>query len=596
MKFSDIQLHPKLQANLDKIGFVDCTQIQEQAIPLIRKGKDLAGLAQTGTGKTGAFLIPLIDRLLKGVDPDPAFAESETVAFPEWKKKQYCLVLVPTRELCEQVQENAEKFLAGTGFKSVSIYGGTTYEKQVAGLKEGVEFVIATPGRFIDLYKEHVADLGLIRAVAFDEADRMFDMGFKDDMKFILKRIPRDRQFLVFSATLNFDVLNTAYEFGADPVEINISRDQAKAENVKDMIMHVGQDDKPKHLLSLLKKFEPRQTIIFSNFKHNVERLEKFLNSNGVPAVGISSLLTQAQRNRVMAQFKAENDRNIMVATDLAARGLDILGVDMVINYDLPDDPENYVHRIGRTGRAGQTGQAFSMVGDRDVDALQRIEEYLKHKVEALWLEEADLVSEFQPFPRDEGRFRGPRPGGGGRGFEKRGEGGGRGGGGRDRGGRGPRRDGDRDRNRGPRRDDRGPRRDDRGPRPQQAAGEGGVGGGDQQHRDRQRGRHQGDRPHGDRQQAEGQSNGRPPRDQQRQGQRPSGGQGQGGGRHGGGGQRRDGRGPRDQQRSGQGQNRHSNIKSQNTRREHRPHPAVAQKTIGSKVTGFFKKLFGKES
>ncbi len=350
--------------------------------------------------------------------------------------------------MAEQVFENAVKFTAGTDIKAVSIYGGTTYDKQVAGLKAGVEFVIATPGRFIDLYKEHVADLGLVRGVVFDEADRMFDMGFTDDMKFILKRIPRDRQFLVFSATLNFDVLNVAYEFGADPVEVNISRDQAKADNVKDYFLHAGTEEKPKYLLSVLKKYSPRQAIIFSNFKHNVEKLTKFLNANGIPAVGISSLLTQAQRVRVMEQFKADNDRNIMVATDVAARGLDILGVDMVINYELPDDAENYVHRIGRTGRAGATGAAYSLVGERDVEAHMRIEEYLKHKIENLWLEDADLVNDFQPMPREErGRGR----------FEKRGDSGG--GGNRDR---GPRRE---SRPRGP---DRGPRRErggERGPR-----------------------------------------------------------------------------------------------------------------------------------
>ena len=404
MKFCDIQLHPLLQANLDKIQFTECTPIQEQAIPLLRKGKDLSGLAQTGTGKTGAFLIPLIDRLLKAVQPEPGLADSETVAFPDWKKKQFVLVLVPTRELCEQVQANAHSLLEGTGLSSVSVYGGTTYDKQISALKQGVEFVIATPGRFIDLYKEHVADLGLVRAIIFDEADRMFDMGFKDDMKFILKRVPRDRQFLVFSATLNFEVLNVAYENGADPVEINISRNQAKADNVKDFMLHLGQTDKPKYLLSILKKHAPRQAIIFSNFKHNVERIARFLSENSIPAMGISSLLTQAQRNRVMAQFKAENESNILVATDVAARGLDILGVDLIINFDLPDDPENYVHRIGRTGRAGQTGQAFSMVGDRDVDALQRIEEFLGNKLEVIWMDEAELVSDFKSFPRDESR------------------------------------------------------------------------------------------------------------------------------------------------------------------------------------------------
>jgi len=576
VKFSELQLHPVLQANLDKIGFTECTKIQDEGIPWIRKGKDVAGLAQTGTGKTGAFLIPLIDRLLKAMQPEGLASETETVPFNEWKKKQYCLILVPTRELAEQVQENAQRFLENTGMRSVSIYGGTSYEKQIEALKEGVEFVIATPGRLIDLYKEHLADLGLVRAVVFDEADRMFDMGFKDDMKFILKRIPRDRQFLVFSATLNFDVLNTGYEFGADPVEINISRDQAKAENVKDSIFHVGQDEKPKYLLSLLKKHEPRQTIIFSNFKHNVERIARFLTSNGVPAVGISSLLTQAQRNRVMEQFKADNDRNIMVATDLAARGLDILGVDMVMNFDLPDDPENYVHRIGRTGRAGQTGQAFSLVSDRDVEALQRIEEYLKHKVESLWLEESELVQTYEPFPRDEGR------GGGGRGPRREGAGGGGRGGrdrGGDRGGRGRDRGGDRDRNRDR---NRGGEREARGGQ--------GAGG---EHRDRNRGRDRDrqprgagehrDRQSGRHQQNAGGGNGPQPangprrelrsaagREQQQRGGNP-----RPGGRHGGGGR---GQQPRHQQRRGAA-----------------PAGVVANKSLGQKVSGFFKKLFGGE-
>lgn len=593
MKFSELQLHPLLQANLDRINFTECTQIQDQAIPVIRRGKDVAGLAQTGTGKTAAFLIPIIDRILKGIKPDPALNDTPTDPFPEWKTKQYILVLVPTRELADQVQENAQKLLQDTGLKSVSIYGGTTYEKQIGALKAGVEFVIATPGRLIDLYKEHVCDLGLVRAVVFDEADRMFDMGFKDDMKFILRRLPRDRQFCVFSATLNFDVLNVAYEFGADPTEVNISRDQAKAENVKDFMLHVGQDDKPKYLLSLLKKYNPRQAIIFSNFKHNVERLERFLNSNNIPAVGISSLLTQGQRNRVMEQFKGDNDRNIMVATDVAARGLDILGVDMVLNYDLPDDPENYVHRIGRTGRAGATGQAFSMVSDRDVDALQRVEEYLKHKIEVLWLDDPEIIEEYQPMAREERGFRGPprdRPRSGGPGG---------GGGGGPRGERGPRREGGGGRDRGPRREgggggrDRGPRNDrDRDQQRARPQGEGGGGGGGQ-HRDRQSGRHRQDQ----------QGNGQPRR------------HGQGGGRdqqqrHGGGG----GGGQRHQQGRGgqrdQQQRRHGGGQGQRPQggggpMHRRPLPgrppthvqAKKSQGIGQKVSGFFKKLFGgKES
>ncbi len=548
MKFSEIQLHPILQANLDRIQFLECTPIQEQAIPLLRKGKDLSGLAQTGTGKTGAFLIPLIDRLLKTLQPDPALAESETVVFPEWKKKQYILVLVPTRELCEQVQENACSFLENTGMSSVSVYGGTIYDKQISALKQGVEFVIATPGRFIDLYREHVADLGLVRAIIFDEADRMFDMGFRDDMKFILKRVPRERQFLVFSATLNFEVLNVAYENGADPVEINISRNQAKADNVKDYMLHLGQADKPRYLLSLLKKHNPRQAIIFSNFKHNVERVARFLTENQIPAMGISSLLTQAQRNRVMAQFKAENESNILVATDVAARGLDILGVDLVVNFDLPEDAENYVHRVGRTGRAGQSGQAFSMVGDRDVDSLQRIEEFLGNKLEVIWMDDAELVTEFRPFPRDESR--------GGPAHKRRG----------DRREERPSR-GDRPSGRPPRRGSPTARNQDqqREPGPPREQGPR-----RESHRDRNTGRHQNAR-----------------------------------GAQGGNDPVRDPRAPNTPKNPIQIRNkpRADGRKAQSRPSGHRPRiiprgtPATpVNKGIGQKVTGFLKKLFGKES
>jgi len=293
-----------------------------------------------------------------------------------------------------------------------------------------------------------------------------------------LQRVPKERQFLVYSATLNFDVLNTAYEFGADPVEVNISRDQTRADNVKDSIFHVGTDEKPQHLLSILRVHNPRQAIIFTNFKMNVEKITKFLNDNGVPAMAISSLLSQSQRTSVIEKFKADNHLNILVATDVAARGLDIKGVDMVVNYELPMDSESYVHRIGRTGRAGTEGKAFSLVSDKDVDSLMRIEEYLKHKLEVSYMENDQLVTDFKPFQRfdDGGRKRFDRgegrSGGGGDRREKRG--------GNDR---GPRREGGSKPGQqqqqgqgsggGPRQD-RGPRP----PRPQQA----GAKGGPQQH------------------------------------------------------------------------------------------------------------------
>jgi len=485
VKFSDIQFHPSLQSTLDSIGFSECTPVQQHTIPAILEGKDVAGLAQTGTGKTGAFLLPLMERILRAQDAkkagiiipaplpsDPAAPptlpteEEESVAtspealvarsFHDWAPMNFCLVLVPTRELCEQVYENAVKFGQGAGLRAVSIYGGVAYEKQKDALRGGVEFVIATPGRLLDLYKDNLIDLKQVRAIVFDEADRMFDMGFKDDMKYILTRVPKERQFMVFSATLNLDVMNTAYQFGANPVEFNVSRDQPKAENVEDKIMHVGQDEKGAHLLALLKLHTPRQAIIFSNYKMNVPRVSQFLNDNGFPAVAISSLLTQSQRNRVMEQFKGDSDKNILVATDVAARGLDIKGVDLVVNYELPDDPENYVHRIGRTGRAGAKGLAFSLVSDRDVDALSRVEGYLKHKVNVDFLEEDKIPKDYKAMQSDrsqkdfsrEFEGRGSRDGGGrgGSGGGRSGgrDGGGRSGGRRDEGGRGSGRDGGR--------------------------------------------------------------------------------------------------------------------------------------------------------
>lgn len=484
MNFVDFGLDSQILQAIQALGYEKCTPIQELTIPVLLEGRDISGLSQTGTGKTAAFLIPLMDRILKSRVSSEGLSDEERAKldarrFVDWRAQNFILVLVPTRELAEQVYENAVKLSEFSGLRAVSVYGGTSYDKQKEGLKNGVEFVVATPGRLIDLYKEHICDLKQVRAVVFDEADRMFDMGFKDDMKFILQRIPKERQIAVFSATMNFDVTNTLYQFGSDPVEIDVSRDQAKAENVKDSIFHCGQDDKPRYLLSMLKKKNPKQTIIFSNFKNNVERISQFLSQNGVPAMGISSLLTQAQRNRVLEQFKAENEKNVLVATDVAARGLDIKGVDLVVNFELPQDAESYVHRIGRTGRAGAEGTAYSLVSDRDVESLQRIEEYLKHKLNVEWMEEADLVTEFKEPPRERSNYdRGPGAGGDRRGPPPRREGGSSGPrrGGRE-GGRDGARPGGRDAGRGPQRD--GPRREarpgdrPRGPRRDEVAADG---------------------------------------------------------------------------------------------------------------------------
>lgn len=412
MKFEKLNLKPELLETLKAAGFAECTPIQEQVIPAVLVGKDVSGLAQTGTGKTAAFVIPLIERILQ------FRAGSTSERSPKnWRKNSFVLVLVPTRELATQVDEAIQQFGKGAGIKSTVIVGGTEYDDQRKALKDGVDFVVGTPGRVIDLYKTHSLNLNDVGACVFDEADRMFDMGFRDDMKFVLRRVPRDRHFLLFSATLNFDVINIAYEFGAEPTEFNISRDQVTAEGIEHEVLQLGQFDKPAFLLSVLKKYSPQQCMVFTNFKFNCRRIANFLKLNGIEATEMSSLLSQSQRNKVLESFKA-GQKQILVATDVAARGLDIKGVDLVINFDLPDDPEGYVHRIGRTGRAGLSGRAVGFVSDRDVDALMRIEEYLKEKVKIGWIEDSELVKDFKPFPKaDDDRPARPQ----GRGFAPRG-------------------------------------------------------------------------------------------------------------------------------------------------------------------------------
>ncbi len=387
MYFKDLNLSDELFQGITSNGFEECTPIQAATIPDCLKGKDISGLAQTGTGKTAAFLVPLMERVFMG--------KLGKNGFSNWQKGQFCLIMVPTRELAEQVYQDFYSFKGATVLDAVQIYGGTTYDRQNKMIKQGVEFIISTPGRLIDLYKSHSLDLRQCRAIVFDEADKMFDMGFKDDMQFLLHRIPRNRQLMFFSATMDFSVINMAYKFGASPIEIDLSKKHVRTQNVDDYIYHIGESQKPQYLLSVLNKLNPKQTIVFSNFKHKIEVLEMFLNKNGITSTGISSLLTQQQRKRVMDQFRNHPDFNVLVATDVAARGLDIENVDLVINYELADNPENYIHRIGRTGRAKKIGVACSLVSDLDVPNLLRVEEYLASKLKTQWLEKSDLIEDF---------------------------------------------------------------------------------------------------------------------------------------------------------------------------------------------------------
>lgn len=573
--FSEYNLQPPLLKAIEDQGYTKCTPIQERCLPLILNGQDIAGLAQTGTGKTAAFLIPLIDRVLRSQNPQP----EDPRVFPDWQKSNFILVLVPTRELVSQVYENLQGLTKHTDLTSIFLYGGVGYDEQKEALSKPYQFLVSTPGRLIDLYKEKHLDFKQVRGVVFDEADRMFDMGFQQDVFFILRRIPQERQLLMFSATMNLAVTEMAYEAHSNPVEVNVSRDQATADNVEDFIFHVGGGEKPKYLLSLLKKHNPDQVIIFSNYKSKIPRIAQFLNDNGMSALGISSLMNQNQRNRVIERFKAENRHNILVATDLAARGLDIKGVDMVINFELPEDAENYVHRIGRTGRAEAKGKAFSFVSDKDVESLMRIEDYLKEKLEVIWMEDADFVPEadMKPFPPDESRRSA---------FPQRHDSRQGGGGGRDRGPRPPRREGGRP-DRPPRRD--GPRDDrPRGPRPDADPNANPLearsnerhdrpdrGGERNVHRDRRSGRHRDNKNEGPRSEprdAQGQPRreGQGPRDNNRRHQSFNGKKG----------------GNRNQPRQGQGANRGQNP---NPRRGAPPPKPKSTSGLWGKIKSFFK-------
>lgn len=575
MKFEQLKLVPELLQAIRDQGIETCTDIQEKAIPLVLDGKDVSGLSQTGTGKTFAFLVPIIEKILRSKKPesidDP---ELKNRIFPDWKPSHFVLILAPTRELVDQISNVCRKIGTPCGIRSASVIGGVDYEPQKQAIGEGVDIVIGTPGRLLDLYNNHVIHFKHARALVFDEADRMFDMGFKDDMVFVLQRSPQERQILLFSATLNFDVSNTIYRFNSHPIELNVSRDQAKAGDVADEIYHVGDDDKPAFLLSILRREKPRQAIIFSNFKHSVDRITDFLNSNELPAVGISSLLTQAQRDRVINQFKNQNEKNILVATDLAARGLDIKGVDLVINVEMPDDAENYVHRIGRTGRAGEKGKAFSLVGDKDLPALSRIEDYLKNKIQIGWLEDTDLVKDFVPVKSDSGRDSRIRKTGLAAAKDR------------------PPFEQSLRRPRPPRRHDNRDHRDHRGPRPDQANG------GQRPQGPRHEGqRHEGQRHEGQRHSG-GHENQKPQRHEghrpdnvhrdrrtrrhsEDQGQQRPGGQGQ---------QQRHGR--PDNRPQGKQHHRHKpqgrNVRTSGPR----PNAPTQQASAIQKITGFFKKLF----
>lgn len=371
LSFSSLHLPETLQKGLADASFERCTPIQAQTLPRALAGLDVAGQAQTGTGKTAAFLVALYFRLLK--ESAPADRQSNAPR---------ALVLAPTRELAVQIHSDAEVLGSHTGLKLGLAFGGVDYDKQRRHLEEGVDVLIGTPGRIIDFFKQRVFDLRSVQVVVLDEADRMFDLGFIADIRYILRRLPSpDRRLnMLFSATLSQRVLELAYEHMNDPELVRIEPEKMTVDRIKQVIYYPSMDEKPRLLVGLLKHMDPSRSMVFVNTRRCAEDLERTLRGNGINAEAISGDVPQRKRLRMLRDFH-EGTLAVLIGTDVASRGLHIPAVSHVFNYDLPQDPEDYVHRIGRTARAGAEGDAISFGCEEYVVSLPDIEAYIGRRL-----------------------------------------------------------------------------------------------------------------------------------------------------------------------------------------------------------------------
>jgi ATP-dependent RNA helicase RhlE len=362
VNFDSFNFHPQIDAGIAAAGYTDPTPIQAQAIPPVMGGRDLLGLAQTGTGKTAAFVLPILQRLLPGR-----------------RGALRALILSPTRELAEQTHQSIRALGRQTGLKSLTIYGGVRAGPQIKGLRSGVDIVVACPGRLLDLMGQKQINLSQIEVVVLDEADRMFDMGFLPDVRRIFAALPAARQTLLFSATMPAEIRGLTAEILRRPVTVEIG-DSRPVETVSHAVYPALQDHKTDMLFHLLNQAEG-QVLVFTRTKRRTEKLARQLSKAGFSATSLQGDLSQSQRQVAMDGFRSGRIK-IMVATDIAARGIDVLGISHVINYDLPDTAEAYTHRIGRTGRMSRTGEALSLVTQEDLPMMRTIERLLGQALE----------------------------------------------------------------------------------------------------------------------------------------------------------------------------------------------------------------------
>ncbi|WP_292464479.1 DEAD/DEAH box helicase [Methanolobus sp.] len=360
--FSQLNLSQSILNAIKDIGYEEPTPIQAQAIPLIMEGKDVVGQAQTGTGKTAAFGIPALELV------DPEFSDVQV------------LVLCPTRELANQVSDELTKLSAYQKLRILPIYGGQSLERQIKALRRGVHIVIGTPGRVMDHIERRTLNLENVAMVVLDEADEMLDMGFREDIELILTKVPADRQTIMFSATMPSLIMKLTKKFQRDPQLVKTIHKKVTVPNVEQSYFEVKFHAKPEVLCRLIDIYDVKSSLVFCNTKRAVDELVDTLKTRGYLADGLHGDMKQQQRERVMASFR-KGDIETLVATDVAARGIDVENIEVVFNYDLPQDEESYVHRIGRTGRAGRQGRAFTFVTGREIYKLKSIQKYTNVKI-----------------------------------------------------------------------------------------------------------------------------------------------------------------------------------------------------------------------
>jgi ATP-dependent RNA helicase RhlE len=373
--FSSLQLHPALLAGLEELGFPRPTPIQADAIPPGLAGRDVLACASTGSGKTAAFLLPILHQLIDR---------------PRGTTR--ALVLTPTRELAAQIVEDLDDLAVHTPVSAAAVFGGVGMGPQEHAFRSGVDVIVATPGRLLDHFRSPYAKLGGLEFLVLDEADRMLDMGFLPEIRRILRHLPARRQTLFFSATMPPPIAKLATEMLREPVLINLAREAAPAVGITQAVYPVGQELKPTLLLALLRRGEMKQALVFTRTKHRADRVAAYLAANGINANRIHGNRSQAQRTQVMAGFKS-GVLDVLVATDIAARGIDVTALGHVVNFDVPMMPEDYIHRVGRTGRAELTGDAFTFVSPAEEDDLRRIEKAVGRRLPRVTLPDFDYAA-----------------------------------------------------------------------------------------------------------------------------------------------------------------------------------------------------------